>query len=350
MPSQDRPPHAIDVHAHLVPPALLDAVRAGEFPGVTVTDQDGQDGQDRPPVLAAGPDRLGPAGPAFTSVAERLRWMDQRSIAEQWVSPWGDLFTWHRFGPADGRRWAAVVNQTLADMSAQAGGRLRPVPAVDLSGGVAAAADDVAELAARLGSPAITLSTHPAGATSVADEALAPLWDRLAELGRPVLLHPPVNGPSSAFVPPLLQNVAGRLIDTSSALVQLMAGGLFERQPGLRVIVVHGGAILPYQIFRLDGLVRAGLLARTAMTEAPSSVLPRLFFDTVGLDALSIEFLVRRVGAGQVLLGSDAPFPIADPDPVATLTATDLPDGAKREICCDNAAALSGARSGETGR
>ena len=338
--------HAIDVHAHLVPPGLLDAVRAGEFDGVTVTEPDGPDGA---PVLAAGPDRLGPAGPAFTSVAGRLRWMDERSIGEQWVSPWGDLFTWHRFGAerlADGRRWAAAVNQTLADMTGESGGRLRPVPAVDLSAGVAAAADDVEALAERLGSPAVTLSTHPAGVSSVADEALAPLWDRLADLGRPVLLHPPVNGPSSAFVPSLLQNVAGRLIDTSSALVQLMAGGLFERQPGLRVIVVHGGAMLPYQIYRLDGLVRAGLLARTAMTEAPSSVLPRLFFDTVGLDALSIEFLVRRVGAGQVLLGSDAPFPIADPDPVATLAATDLPAEARQGICCDNAAALAGAASG----
>jgi len=345
-------PEAIDVHAHLVPPGLLDAVRAGEFSGVTLTEQDGA------PVLTAGPDRLGPAGPAFTSVAERLRWMDERSIAEQWVSPWGDLFTWHRFGPdgpdgpdrgdrpTDGRRWAAVVNQTLADMTRESGGRLRPVPAVDLSAGVAAAADDIEALADRLGSPAVTLSTHPAGATCVADEALTPLWDRLAGLGRPVLLHPPVNGPSSAFVPPLLQNVAGRLIDASSALVQLMAGGLFERQPGLRVIVVHGGAMLPYQIYRLDGLVRAGLLHRTAMTEAPSSVLPRLFFDTVGLDAMSIEFLVRRVGAGQVLLGSDAPFPIADPDPVATLAATNLPAAARQEICRHNAAALAGPATG----
>ena len=327
---------AVDVHAHLVPPGLLDAIRAGEFPGVTVGEA-----HDGAPVLSAGPGRLGPAGPAFTSVAGRLRWMDERSIAEQWVSPWGDLFTWHRFEPADGRRWAAVVNQAMADVAAQSGGRLRPVPAVDLSGGVAAAADDVAELAERLASPAVILSTHPAGASSAAGEALAPLWDRLADLGRPVLLHPPANGPSSAFIPPLLQNVAGRLIDTSSALVQLMAGGLFERQPGLRLIVVHGGAMLPYQIYRLDGLVRAGLLAGTAMTEAPSSVLPRLFFDTVGLDALSIEFLVRRVGAERVLLGSDAPFPIADPDPVATLTATSVTDAAKRAICRDNAMALS---------
>jgi aminocarboxymuconate-semialdehyde decarboxylase len=344
MTPQDRPPPAppaIDVHAHLVPPGLLDAVRAGEFSGVTVAEPTEPGAPDGAPVLIAGPDRLGPAGRAFTSVAGRLRWMDERSIGEQWVSPWGDLFTWHRFGPADGRRWAAIVNQTLAVMTAESGGRLRPVPAVDLSAGVEKAADDIEAITGRLGPPAVTLSTHPAGAQSVADPALAPLWARLADLGRPVLLHPPVNGPSSAFVPPLLQNVAGRLIDTSSALVQLMAGGLFERQPGLRVIVVHGGAMLPYQIYRLDGLVRAGLLARTEMTEAPSRVLPRLFFDTVGLDALSIEFLVRRVGAGQVLLGSDAPFPIADPDPVATLGAADLPAAARRGICRDNAAALS---------
>ncbi len=249
MTAQDSPAAAIDVHAHLVAPGLLDTVRAGGFPGVTVAEADGQ-------ALIAGADRLGPIGTQFTSAAERLRWMDEHSIAEQWVSPWGDLFTWHEFGPTDGRRWAAVVNETLADLATESNGRLRPVPFVDLSGGVAVAADDVASLAERLGSPAVTLSTHPVGTRSVADEALAPLWDRLADLGLPVLLHPPVNGPSREFMPPVLQNVAGRLIDTSSALVQLMAGGLFERRPGLRVIVVHGGALLPYQIFRLDGLAR----------------------------------------------------------------------------------------------
>jgi aminocarboxymuconate-semialdehyde decarboxylase len=156
-----------------------------------------------------------------------------------------------------------------------------------------------------------------------------------------VLLHPPVNGPSREFIPPVLQNVAGRLIDTSSAVLQLMAGGLFERHPGLRVIVVHGGGLLPYHASRLDGLVRAGLLARTEMTEAPSVVLRRLFFDTVTLDPLSVEFLVRRVGAGQVLLGSDAPFPIADPDPVGTVRSADLSAETKRGICCGNARALA---------
>ena len=335
MTSEDGRPGAIDVHAHMVAPGLLDEVWSGRFPGVTLADAHGL------PVLTAGADRLGPIGAEFTDAAVRLRWMDERSITEQWVSPWGDLFTWHQFTPAEGRRWAAVVNETLADMAADSGGRLRSVPTVDLSEGAAVAADDVTTLANLLGSPAVTLSTHPPGTRSVADAVLGPLWGRLADLGLPVLLHPPVNGPSREFTPPVLQNVAGRLIDTSSAVVQLMASGLFERLPGLRVIVVHGGALLPYQIFRLDGLARAGLLAQTRMTEPPSSVLRRLFFDTVALDALSIEFLVRRVGAGHVLLGSDAPFPIADPDPVGTIRSADLDPGVERRICYDNARSLT---------
>ena len=320
---------AVDVHAHLVPPGLLEAARDGG-----------------PPVLAAGDDRLGPVGPGMTDLGGRLRWMDERSIAEQWVSPWLDLFTWHRFGPSDGRRWAAAVNEALADAASGSGGRLRPVPFVDLSAGAAAAADDVTALAERLAPPALMVSTHPPGLGSVADASLAPVWDRIAGLGLPVLLHPPGNGPSQAFTAPVLQNVAGRITDTSAAVLQLMADGLFDRLPGLRVIVVHGGGFLPYQAYRLDGLVRSGLLGRTAMTAPPSSVLRRLFYDTVALDPLSLEFLVRRVGAGRVLLGSDAPFPIGHPDPVAAVRAADLDDAAKRRICPDNARALERAAAG----
>jgi aminocarboxymuconate-semialdehyde decarboxylase len=330
---------AVDVHAHLLPPGLFDAARAGVLRELGV-----EAGEDGGPVLAAGADRLGPAGPGMTDLAGRLRWMDERSIAEQWVSPWLDLFTWHRFDPHDARLWAAAVNGALAEAARGSGGRLRPVPFVDVSAGAAAAADDVTTAAERLGPPAVMVSTHPAGVTSAADGSLAPLWERLADLGLPVLLHPPGNGPAQAFTPPVLQNVAGRITDTSAAVLQMMADGLFSRLPGLRVIVVHGGGFLPYQAFRLDGLVRSGLLARTGMAEPPSVVLRGLFYDTVALDALSLELLVRRVGAEQVLLGSDVPFPIGDPDPVGTLRAAGLGEETEIKILSYNARRLASSR------
>jgi aminocarboxymuconate-semialdehyde decarboxylase len=324
------------VHAHLVPPTLFEAARTGSLPGVVAEAAEG--GR---PVLAASGDRLGPVGPEMTDLDGRLRWMNERSIVEQWVSPWLDLFTWHRFGGADAGRWAAAVNEALAETARGSGGRLQPVPFVDVSAGAAAAAGEVTALAERHGPPAVMLSTHPAGVSSVADPSLGPLWDRIAELGLPVLLHPPGNGPAQAFTPPVLQNVAGRITDTSAAVLQLMTDGLFSRLPGLRVIVVHGGGFLPYQAFRLDGLARSGQLKRTGMTEPPSAVLRRLFYDTVALDALSIELLVRRTGVSQVLLGSDVPFPIGDPDPVGTLSSAGLAEEARFKILFHNARALA---------
>ena len=43
-----------------------------------------------------------------------------------------------------------------------------------------------------------------------------------------------------------------------------------------------------------------------------------------------------RVGGSQVLLGSDAPFAIGDPDPVRTVRTADLTQ-AKQAVCGGNA-------------
>src|SRR5260370_32448145 len=120
--SPDRRAIAVDVHAPMVPGGLLESVRAGDFPGLAVDDASGG------PVLTAGGDRLGPVVPDMTDLGGRLRWMDERSIAEQWVSPWLDLFTWHRFGEADGRRWAAPGSEALAHAPPGSGGRRPPGP------------------------------------------------------------------------------------------------------------------------------------------------------------------------------------------------------------------------------
>ena len=63
--SPDSPATAVDVHAHLVPAALLDAVRAGDFPGLAVASASGG------PVLTAGGDRLGPVVPDMTDLGGR---------------------------------------------------------------------------------------------------------------------------------------------------------------------------------------------------------------------------------------------------------------------------------------
>ena len=329
----------IDVHAHVVPEPLLEAVRGGALPGVT------SDG----PSIIYGQSRLGPIAPAMFSLSERIAWLDSEGIAAQWVSPWLDLFTWATFPDAERRPWVRAVNTALCDATKASAGRLRPVPFVDISSGGTDALDDTNRVLSQIEAPAVMVSSAPPGAP-LASDSYADFWTEVARQGVTVMLHPPVNGPSCAFTSPVVQNVSGRVIDASAAVVELMIAGVFDRLPDLEVIVVHGGGFLPYQSFRLDGLVRAGLRDKTAMTSSPSDILRRLWFDTVALDPWSIELLVRRVGTDRVMLGSDAPFPIGDPHPSASVRMADLPSDIHDAICFGNATRLAARRRSSTDR
>lgn len=328
-------PRTIDIHAHIVPKGVLDAVAAGEVAGVTL---DGGDG--KPFFLVCGDRRLGPLLTSMIDLAARVSWMDHRGIGEQWVSPWLDLHTWHNLADQDARAWDQLVNAAVLEAAAGSDDRLRPVVLIDAADGIQAAADLETVLAIDQ-VPAVMVSTQPRGQATLGDNATDPFWAVAASAGVPVILHPPVDGPSCSFTAPVLQNVSGRVIDASSAVLDLLAHGVLDRHPGLRLVVVHGGGFLPYQVFRLDGLARAGLLKQTEMRLAPSELLRQLYFDTVALDPLSIELLVARVGAERVLLGSDAPFAIGDPEPVETVLATKLSVEDTQSICYHNARRLA---------
>ena len=89
-------------------------------------------------------------------------------------------------------------------------------------------------------------------------------------------------------------------------------------------MLVHGGGFLPYQAGRLDrGFAAQPELTATELTSPPSESLRRLYYDTVLHSPEAVAFLVRFAGAGQVLLGSDMPFAMGEPDPAAGLAALD---------------------------
>lgn len=320
----------IDVHAHLVPIPLLERVREGALRGFTLDDN----------VLVYEHFRLRPIMPAMTSISRRIDWLDAEGIAEQWVSPWLDLFTWASIPDVERRSWVREVNSALCEVTKSSDGRLIPLPFVDISAGATVALDESARVLSNMDAPAVMVSSAPPG-PPLASSTYFSFWEEMARQGIMIMLHPPVNGPSCSFTSPVAQNVSGRVIDASAAVVEFMVAGLFDRLPDLRLLVVHGGGFLPYQSFRLDGLVRAGMLKDTEMTSAPSDILRRLWFDTVALDSKSIELLVHRVGSDRVMLGSDAPFPIGDPHPSASVRNANLPAEIHEAICCGNARRLA---------
>jgi aminocarboxymuconate-semialdehyde decarboxylase len=101
-------------------------------------------------------------------------------------------------------------------------------------------------------------------------------------------------------------------------------------------LVAHGGAALPYVLGRLT---RNHLLHEES-TADPAESFARLYFDSALFDTAALEFLVGKVGATRVLLGSDYPFPIGDLAPRKVVETADLKVEERAQILGGSATAL----------
>jgi aminocarboxymuconate-semialdehyde decarboxylase len=307
----------VDCHSHVVPEALLrgldrrDAVTAAEV-----------DGGWRLTLPGAG-ERL--LRPGMTRGAARADYLDRQGIDRQLLSPWLDVQPTPAMPAGEARSWARRLTGALLAAAAEAGRDEKVLASLALDDPDLAAAD-LSDAVANDGAAGLVLSTNPYHTENLADRRLEPLWAAAEQLGVPVLLHPPADGPSRSMPgSDGFGNAYCRLVDTSFAVATLILGGVLDRHPGLRLITVHGGGFLPYQGLRLDGAHRADALSGHVLErEKPSAYLRDLWFDTVAMTSAAIAFLARTVGADRVLLGTDHPFPIGDPHPVRTARGAGL--------------------------
>src|SRR5260221_11266404 len=100
----------IDCHAHLVPPSLLDAIRAqaSGFPSIRLI----EDGASLGFSFAGGkPTR--PVSKPLSDLPGRLKWMDEQKIERQVVAGWLDM-DGNGLPASEGAAWARLINKNLA--------------------------------------------------------------------------------------------------------------------------------------------------------------------------------------------------------------------------------------------
>jgi aminocarboxymuconate-semialdehyde decarboxylase len=109
----------------------------------------------------------------------------------------------------------------------------------------------------------------------------------------------------------LLNNV-GNALETHLAAARIMLGGVFDRHPGLKVQLSHGGGGLPYQLARLNHTYELRAQIREVAKRPPFDYLHHFVFDTVVYDPRPLRFLIDLAGEDKVVFGTDHPFDIAD--------------------------------------
>lgn len=305
-------PCTIDAHAHLVPAQLLRDLTSGRvnFPNVSVP---AHEQTFRVAFNGGTPTR--PIAAGLTDQAKRRNWLADNGIDLQIVGGWLDLFG-YELPDEEGADWAALmtdsITSTIEDNDRQVALGTVPLQSPER------AAEAVRKQRAD-GLPGVMIATR-AGRRELSDPQLAPFWEAANESGAVIFLHPGFGGASPRYQDFGLINGLARLEDTTITLARLLYAGIPAKYPRVRIVSAHAGAALPYVLGRLT----RNHLMNPDTTSDPLESFANLYFDSVVFDPDALNFLIQKVGADHVLLGSDYPFPIGDLTPLAILDEAGL--------------------------
>ena len=185
------------------------------------------------------------------------------------------------------------------------------------------------------------------GPDEFSDPKFHPVWAKAEELGAVLFIHP-------QGVPDLarrlrgngwLTNLIGNPLETTIALQHLIFEGTLDRYPGLKILAAHGGGFLASYPDRSDhacAVGPAGCNPDIKLQKKPSEYLKQIYFDSLIFTPQALGYLASRVGAGQIMLGSDYPYPWQDRPVDHVLATTGLTDDEKIAILGGNAARVFG--------
>jgi aminocarboxymuconate-semialdehyde decarboxylase len=324
-------PLVIDIHSHYLPPDLVQGARRRPgIDGIRATSEDGRT------ILTHRQGFRYPIAPELVSLEARIEAMDRRGIDRAIVSliPMF-LFYWI---PADEAiDFCRETNDRLAALAAQSEGRIIALATLPMQSPDAA----VTEL-----ERAVT-ELHLPGAQlgpSIEDVPLdhddnEPVLAMAEKLGVPLVLHPYYVGYAPKLEDYYLTNLIGNPLQTALSASRLIFSGTLDRVPDLRIVLLHGGGYLPYQIGRLDHGYQVRPEA-SGCQQAPSGYLSRFTFDTVLFSDKALRYLIDLVGVDHIAYGTDFPFDMAAGSLVDQLQGQELDGQAFSKIAGDNCAHL----------
>jgi aminocarboxymuconate-semialdehyde decarboxylase len=312
----------VDAHAHTFVPAVADVVKG----------------------TALEKSVAGSLSGSLVMSDERVRLMDEQGIDTEvlTINPW-----WYGAEREQARRIIETQNQGLAALC-----KARPDRFVALAT-VALQHPDLAAEQLDIAFKDLGMRGASLGA-SVNGEELAspkfdPFWKKAEALNALIFIHP-------QGVPQLasrlqgngfLSNVIGNPLETTIALSHLIFEGTLDRFPALRICGAHGGGFMPSYQGRFDqGCIAFPQNCNKTLKKKPSEYMKQLYFDSMVFTSEGLRHLVAEYGSGQIVMGTDYPFPWTTTSVDHILKTPGLTDADKIAILGGNLVRLLGIPAG----
>ncbi|WP_454644584.1 amidohydrolase family protein [Bradyrhizobium liaoningense] len=296
---------AIDTHTHFVPRHIpADSARNPLWPSVEL--------RDASAAVMVGGKVFRVIDSRSWDARRRLEDMAIDDVQIQVVSPMPELLS-HWFPPADADALCRHVNEGIAALCADHPRHFVGIGMVPMQD-VALAVRHMEDIRL-LGLRGIEIGTHING-MPLGDVRLDDVYAAAEQAGLMVMIHPlhPL-GLDRMGGRPELAAVAAFPLETAFAAVSLMAGGVLERFPTLRIQLSHGGGALSWLLPRLDHAFAMGPPLESLFARNPTEIARSFYYDTILYDGAALRYLADKVGTNQIVVGSDYPFTIKQDKP-----------------------------------
>jgi len=304
--SSAAPSRLIDVHHHLFPPAMVDALR-GNVPDF-----------------------------GLPGVERSLQAMDRDSTTTALISfPNSDITELEEARLADLIRRS---NGYAAELVAKHRGRYGlfaslPMPYMDAS------LDELRHALDEVHAQGILLITNYRNHW-LGDALYAPLLEELNRRGTVVFMHPNAADCCKGLVPGLSDSIVEFETDTARTIASLVFSGAAERYRNIRFVFSHAGGTMPALIDRFTNATKVSPAVAANVPRGALEYLQSFHYDTAQAANMSaLGALLRFIPARQVVFGSDFPYRGAA-EQVAALRAMELSVNDMTDILSHNSLRL----------
>jgi 2,3-dihydroxybenzoate decarboxylase len=242
---------------------------------------------------------------------------------------------------------ARKTNDWLAGEVAASDGRFAGFACLALQD-VGASVDELHRAVNELGLCAVMVN----GYSNLGDERLyldaerfEPLWTALEDLRVPLYLHPRL--PSTAVQdavyhghPELVGATWGFGPETATHTLRMVYSGVFDRHPGVNLVLGHLGEMLPFFAWRIQRGFELNPYTWRTQKRLQDYLSDNIWVTTSGnfSDQALITALLQ-IGADHIMFASDYPYDMAT-EAARWIERAPISERDRRKICCDNAAGL----------